>query len=122
MTGGPQPQSEIVLYQTEDGRTRLEVRLEEETVWLSQAQMAELFQTTKQNVSLHIQNVFEEGELERAATVKESLTVEKEAPISAKSNRHLARQYSADNVGSRTNTRASLHVDKNPCQKYAIGV
>jgi len=72
------PQSELLLYQTEDGRTRLEVRLEEETVWLTQAQMADLFQTTKQNVSLHIQNIYEEGELEPAATVKESLTVQKE--------------------------------------------
>jgi hypothetical protein len=70
--------SRLLLYQTEDGRTRLEVRLEEETVWLSQTQMAELFQTTKQNVSLHIQNIFEEGELERPATVKESLTVRRE--------------------------------------------
>ena len=72
----PEPQSEIILYQTEDNRTRIEVRLENETVWLTQAQMAELFQTTKQNVSLHIQNVFAERELERGATVKESLTVQ----------------------------------------------
>jgi len=58
------------------------VRLEEETVWLTQAQMAELFQTTKQNVSLHVRNVFEEGELERPASVEESLTVQKEGPRS----------------------------------------
>ena len=70
----PKPQSEIVLYQTEDGRTRLEVRLENETVWWTQAQMAELFQTTKQNVSLHIQNVFTEKELREDSVVKESLT------------------------------------------------
>jgi hypothetical protein len=49
--------SELLFYQTEDGKTRLQVRLEGETVWLTQAQMAELFQTTKQNVSLHIQNI-----------------------------------------------------------------
>ena len=78
MSDETSPQSEIILYQTEDGRTRLEVRLEQETVWLSQAQMVELFQTTKQNVSLHIKNLFQEGELERPATVKESLTVQKE--------------------------------------------
>jgi hypothetical protein len=66
--------SEIILYQTADGRTRLEVRLENETVWLTQAQMAELFQTTKQNVSLHIQNVFTEKELREDSVVKESLT------------------------------------------------
>ena len=78
MSDETRPQSEVVLYQTEDGRTRIEVRLEDETVWLTQAQMADLFQTTKQNVSLHIQNIYEEGELEPAATVKESLTVQKE--------------------------------------------
>lgn len=56
--------SEILLYQTEDGQTKIDVRLEDETVWLSQVQMAELFQTTKQNISLHIKNVFDEGELQ----------------------------------------------------------
>src|ERR1035437_5559276 len=66
--------SEIILYQTEDAQTRLQVRLEGETVWLTQAQMAELFQTTKQNVSLHIQNIFEESELAEISVVKESLT------------------------------------------------
>lgn len=72
------PMSEILLYQTEDGDTRIDVRLQDETVWLTQAQMAELFQTTKQNISLHVKNVYEEGELEQKATVKESLTVQKE--------------------------------------------
>ena len=67
--------SEILLYQTEDGQTKIDVRLEEESVWLSQVQMAELFQTTKQNISLHIKNVFEEGELEEISTVKDYLTV-----------------------------------------------
>jgi len=65
-------------YQTEDGKTRLQVRLEGETVWLTQAQMVDLFQTTKQNVSLHIQNIFEEKELDRSATVKDFLTVQTE--------------------------------------------
>ena len=64
----------MLLYQTTDGATRLEVRLENETVWLTQNQMAELFQTTKQNVSLHIQNIFAERELEELSVVKESLT------------------------------------------------
>lgn len=78
--GGEQPPSpsELILYTTPDQQTRIEVRLEDDTVWLSQVQMAELFQTTKQNVSLHIRNVFEEGELSREATVKESLTVQRE--------------------------------------------
>ncbi|MDR0869021.1 MAG: virulence RhuM family protein [Planctomycetota bacterium] len=67
------PANEIVLYQP-DGAVSLEVRLESETVWLTQAQMTELFQTTKQNVSLHINHIFKEGELNRASVVKELLT------------------------------------------------
>lgn len=72
------PGGEIILYRTEDGEARIEVRLEDETVWLTQAAMADLFQTTKQNISLHIQNIFGEGELLPGATVKESLTVRRE--------------------------------------------
>ena len=63
---------EIILYQAEDS-TQLEVRIEDETVWLTQAQMAELFQTTRNNVTLHISNIFKEGELEINAVSKESL-------------------------------------------------
>ena len=77
----PKPGGEIVLYQTEDGRTRMQVRLEDETVWLTQAQMAELFQTTIPNVSMHIRNVYAEGELERGATDKESLSVQPAATV-----------------------------------------
>ncbi|HRP07694.1 MAG TPA: RhuM family protein [Gemmatimonadales bacterium] len=74
----PGGSGEFILYQAEDGTTRLQVRVEGETVWLSQRDMVELFQTTKQNISLHIRNVFEEGELSREATVKEYLTVQSE--------------------------------------------
>lgn len=70
--------NKIVIYQTEDGKTQLDVKLENETVWLTQAQMTELFQTTKQNISLHINNIFKEGELDSKATVKEYLTVQHE--------------------------------------------
>jgi hypothetical protein len=68
------PKSELILYQTEDNRTRIEVRLENETVWLTQAQMAELFQTTIPNVSMHIRNILAEGELQADSVVKEFLT------------------------------------------------
>lgn len=68
---------EIVMYQP-DETIRLEVRVEDETVWLTQQQMAELFDATKQNVSLHIKNIYDEGELEESATVKDYLTVRKE--------------------------------------------
>jgi hypothetical protein len=64
---------EIVLYQPDDN-VRLEVRLQDDTVWLTQQQMTELFKTTKQNVSLHINNIFREGELAQNSVVKESLT------------------------------------------------
>lgn len=64
---------EIVLYQPDDN-VRLEVRLQDDTVWLTQQQMTELFKTTKQNVSLHINNIFREGELTQDSVVKESLT------------------------------------------------
>ncbi len=55
--------NEIIIYQTQDGQTKIDVRIENETVWLTQNQMAELFQTTKQNISLHIKHIFEEGKL-----------------------------------------------------------
>ncbi len=70
----PATEGEVLLYQTADGLSRIEVRLENETVWLTQNQMAELFQTTKQNISLHIRNIFDEQELPADAVVKDSLT------------------------------------------------
>ena len=68
----------IIFYTTDDGQVRIEVRLEDENVWLTQNAMAELFNTTKQNISLHIKNIFEENELDETSTVKESLTVQNE--------------------------------------------
>src|ERR1700722_12552933 len=67
-------ESEILIYQSPQGKTQIDVRVEGETVWLSQGQMAELFQTTKQNISLHIRNIFKEGELTQDSVVKEYLT------------------------------------------------
>ncbi|MHB1308650.1 MAG: virulence RhuM family protein [Limisphaerales bacterium] len=66
--------NELVLYTSEDGRTRLDLRIEGRTVWLSQLEIAELFQTTKQNVSLHARNILQDGELSQDSVVKESLT------------------------------------------------
>ena len=74
MSDEPLPNSEIILYQTEDGRTRVQVRLQDETVWLTQQQMAELFQTTKQNVGQHLKSLFAEGELVQDSVVKDSFT------------------------------------------------
>src|SRR4051794_15521569 len=72
------PQSSIVLYRTEDGRTRIQCRFEDETIWLTQAQIAELFQVTPQNVTLHLRSIFDEGELTEAATCKDYLQVRRE--------------------------------------------
>ncbi|GAG03299.1 unnamed protein product, partial [marine sediment metagenome] len=66
--------SQLIIYQTEDGQTKIDVRLEHETVWLSQTNMAELFQTTKQNICQHIKNIFNEGELNESAVVKNFFT------------------------------------------------
>jgi hypothetical protein len=72
------PQPNIVIYTTDDGQAKVQVKIEDETVWLTQAGLAELYQTTKQNISLHIQNIYDEGELPEDATVKEYLTVQTE--------------------------------------------
>jgi hypothetical protein len=68
--------NDLVLYTTEDGRSQIKLRANDQTVWLTQLEMAELFDATKQNISLHLKNLFEEGELDPAATLKESLTVQ----------------------------------------------
>jgi len=74
----PAGPGEFILYQTEDGTTRLRVRVENETVWLSQRGMAELFQTTVPNINQHLTAICEEGELERKATIKRYLIVRSE--------------------------------------------
>ncbi len=74
----PQPGGEILLYQTEDGRTRIECRFENETLWLTQAQIAELFQTTPQNITLHLKAIYTEGEQSEEATCKSYLQVRPE--------------------------------------------
>ncbi len=80
----PDDLNRIIIYQSEDGKTRLDVKLQEETVWLSQLQMMELFDQTKQNISLHIGNIFNENELVKSSTVKEYLTVQKEGKRNVK--------------------------------------
>jgi hypothetical protein len=70
--------SQLLIYTSPDGKTRIDVRLEGETVWLSQTQMADLFQTSKQNISHHVRSIFEEKELQQSSTVKRYLTVQSE--------------------------------------------
>jgi hypothetical protein len=83
---------EMLVYQTDDGQVRLEVRLQNETVWLTQQMMAELFRTSKQNVSHHIRGIYEEGELQPEATVKKYLTVRREG------NRDIRRELDFYNL------------------------
>jgi len=84
--------SQIIIYQTEDGQTKVEVRFENETVWLTQNALAELFQTTKQNIGQHIKNIAEEGELSENSTVKKFFTVQKEG------NREIKREIEFYNL------------------------
>jgi len=81
---------QIIIYQTSDGQTAIEVKLEDESVWLTQGQMQELFNQTKQNISLHINNIFKEGELEANSVVKESLTT------AADGKKYMTKHYSLD--------------------------
>ncbi len=68
--------TDLILYTTEDGRSQIKLRSDQQTVWLTQLEMAELFDATKQNISLHLKNIYEDGELDATATVKDSLTVQ----------------------------------------------
>lgn len=83
---------QFLIYQAEDGKTRLDVRLENETVWLAQTQMAELFQTSKQNISLHIKNIFKEKELDEKSVIKEYLTT------AADGKEYTVKHYSLDAI------------------------
>ncbi len=71
-------ESDILIYQTEDGNTKIDVRLENETVWMTQRAISELYQTSTQNITLHIKNIYEEGELEHKSTCKDYLQVQNE--------------------------------------------
>ncbi len=87
--------NDIIIYNTEDGRAKINLKYEDGTVWLSQNEIAELFQTTKQNISKHIKTIFQDGELDERSTVNYKLTVQKEG------NREISRQvayYSLDMI------------------------
>jgi hypothetical protein len=84
--------SQFVIYQTEDGQTRLDVRFEDETVWLSQAMMAELFSSSKQNIGQHLKNIFEEQELSENSVVKDLFTT------AADGKRYQTRHYNLDAI------------------------
>ena len=95
-------QGEIVIYQTDDGKAKIDVRFENETVWLTQAQLAELYQSSKANISEHIKHIFEEDELEEAATVRKFRTVQNEG------QRQVSRLVTIKKISER----------KAPCRYY----
>ena len=71
-------ENNILLYEDENGKTSINVRFAEEDIWITQTQLAEIYQTTQQNISLHINNIYKEGELPKDATHKEFLLVQRE--------------------------------------------
>lgn len=93
--------SQIIIYQTEGGETKIDVRFQDETVWLTQKLMAELFQTTSQNITIHLKNIFEEGELEETATCKDLLQVQKEGNREVKRKQKLYNLDAIISVGYR---------------------
>jgi len=99
--------SQFLVYETEDGQVKIDVRLFDETVWLTQQLMADLFQTSQQNISLHVQNVYQEGELAQEATYKKYLSVRREGKREVK---RLLDYYSLDmiiSVGYRVKSRVA---------------
>ncbi len=102
------PGGEVLLYEAPDGQVRVDVRLEQETVWLTQRQVADLFDTTPENVLMHLRNVFDDGELEEAATAKDFLVVQTEGKRQV---RRSLKHYNLDaiiSVGYRVNSRRGV--------------
>jgi len=99
--------TQIIIYQTESGDTKLEVRLENETVWLSQKLMAALFQTSPQNITIHLKNIFEEGELIESATCKDFLQVQKEGVRMVERNQKLYNLDAIISVGYRIKSKVA---------------
>lgn len=102
------PGGEVLLYEAPDGKVRVDVRLEQDTVWLTQRQMSEIFGTTPENVLMHLKNVFGDGELEEAATAKDFLVVQTEGNRQVRRN---LKHYNLDaiiSVGYRVNSRRGV--------------
>ncbi len=101
--------NEIILYQSDSLSSHIEVRIEDETVWLTQIQMVDLFKSSKQNISLHINNIFKEGELDEFSTVKEYLTVQLEGSRSIKRKIKLYNLDVIISVGYRVKSKTGTH-------------
>ena len=104
--------TELVIFESQNSDIKLEVNVENETVWLSQNQMTQLFDTTKQNISLHLNNIFKEGELDKNSSVKEYLTVQKEGERQVSRN---TKYYNLDviiSVGYRVKSQRGVEFRK----------
>ena len=97
---------DIVIYKTQDGLTKINVKFEDETVWLTQAQLVELYQTSKSNISEHIKHIFEEGELSQESTVRNFRTVQIEG------NREVSREQVYYNLDMIISLGNALHFSK----------
>ncbi|MCY3808160.1 MAG: virulence RhuM family protein [Gemmatimonadetes bacterium] len=107
-THPPSPRGEVVVYEAPDGEVALDVRLEQETVWLTQRQMADVFRTSLDNIGLHLKNVFADGELDRAATTEDFSVVRSEG---SRKVRRVLTHYNLDaiiSVGYRVNSKRAV--------------
>lgn len=98
-------ENQIVIYQTEDGQTQIDVRLENETVWLTQAQMAELFQTDRTSIVRHINNIYKVEELDRNSTCAKTAQVQKEGKRVVRRNIPYFNLDMIISVGYRVNSK-----------------
>ena len=112
----PDNASQFIIYRTEDGETKLDVRFQNETVWLSQQLMAALFQTSSDNISLHLKNIYSEGELQETATTEDYWVVRREG------DRQVTRKLKHYNSRSRA-LRGNAYLPQSyvPCYEINIG-
>jgi len=103
----PENDSQIIIYQTESGQTRIEVRLENETVWLTQKLMAELFQVKPQNITMHLKNIYMENELDEHSTCKDLLQVQMEGRREVTRNRKFYNLDAIISVGYRVQSHVA---------------
>ncbi|MCF8373613.1 MAG: virulence RhuM family protein [Bacteroidales bacterium] len=105
--------SELLLYQADDGSTKIDVRLQDETVWMTQKNLAELFQTTPQNITIHLRNIYSEGELVELATCKDFLQVQKEGKRMIERRQKFYNLDAIISVGYRIKSHVATHFQKN---------
>ena len=107
--------NQLIIYQTEDGKVKIETHLENETVWLNQAQIAELFQRSKSTISEHIKNIFEDSELEEEVVVRDFRTTTQHGAIEGKTQTKNVKNYNLDviiSVGYRVKSHQGVHFRK----------